>query len=100
MRGLRLNGWQRIGIVLSVVWLFVGAWWGLSQLFDPVWSSYRTCVTVALEGLTKYEECKQNLDRDLAMPGASAFSTSVCSDCCQSPLHGCSSTASSVLCAG
>jgi hypothetical protein len=23
MRGLRLNGWQRIGIVLSVMWILV-----------------------------------------------------------------------------
>ncbi len=24
----RLNGWQRIGIVLSVIWIFVGGFWG------------------------------------------------------------------------
>lgn len=25
---LRLNGWQRIGFLISVVWLFGGAFWG------------------------------------------------------------------------
>ena len=27
MRGFRLNGWQRLGIVLSVLWLIVGTIW-------------------------------------------------------------------------
>ncbi len=25
---VRLNGWQRIGIVLSVIWAVAGGWWG------------------------------------------------------------------------
>jgi hypothetical protein len=28
MRGFRLNGWQRIGIVLSMLWAVVGGLWG------------------------------------------------------------------------
>jgi hypothetical protein len=26
----RLNGWQRIGIILSVIWILVGGFWGNS----------------------------------------------------------------------
>jgi hypothetical protein len=25
---MRLDGWQRIGIILSIVWMFVGAFYG------------------------------------------------------------------------
>ena len=32
MRGSRLNGWQRIGIVLSVLWIPVGHVWALKTL--------------------------------------------------------------------
>jgi hypothetical protein len=39
----RLNGWQRIGIVLSVVWILVGALWG--WMFAT--ADYRSCVVMA-----------------------------------------------------
>ena len=47
MRGVRLNGWQRIGIVLSVVWA-LGAWLYVQQLDVEQAqrlkeSAYRTC---------------------------------------------------------
>jgi hypothetical protein len=43
MSGFQLNGWQRIGIVLSVVWLLVGALWGWMWWIAP----YRDCVESA-----------------------------------------------------
>jgi len=31
---MRLNGWQRIGVVLSVVWIVAGGFWTRRILFD------------------------------------------------------------------
>ncbi len=48
MRGLRLNGWQRIGIVLSIVWLIVVCPWiryGQEQHAEQEYKhSYDGCV--------------------------------------------------------
>lgn len=44
MRGFRLNGWQRIGIVLSVVWLIVGSYWSQHLLFNPIYSAHTNCL--------------------------------------------------------
>ena len=33
MAPFRLNGWQRVAIVLSVVWAIVGSLWALNLLF-------------------------------------------------------------------
>jgi hypothetical protein len=41
MREFRLNGWQRIGIVLSVLWAIVGAIWGLKIAAAP----YDACMS-------------------------------------------------------
>jgi hypothetical protein len=27
-RGRKMGGWVRVGIILSVIWFFVGGWWG------------------------------------------------------------------------
>lgn len=43
MAPFRLNGWQRIAIVLSVVWAIVGSVWALNLLFEPVYQNYATC---------------------------------------------------------
>jgi hypothetical protein len=40
MRRLHLNGWQRIGIVLSVVWAIVGGLWGRKLMFQE----WATCL--------------------------------------------------------
>jgi len=31
-----MSGWQRIGIILSIIWLLVGGWWGRTLIFDYV----------------------------------------------------------------
>jgi hypothetical protein len=47
MRGFRLNGWQRIGIVLSVLWA-IGAgvylWLGWQTVSYGYWRAYYQCV--------------------------------------------------------
>lgn len=43
----RLNGWQRIGIVLSIVWIFVGGFWGNNiGIHEGDWAVnlYRICL--------------------------------------------------------
>jgi hypothetical protein len=39
MRGFRLNGWQRIGIAVSVLWFAVGHWWAELILFGEMWGA-------------------------------------------------------------
>jgi hypothetical protein len=66
MRGFRLNGWQRIGIVLSVIWLPVGAWLAVKFLHDPVWEGYRICQSLVFSGIGNQDECGRWLDTGLA----------------------------------
>lgn len=44
---MRLNGWQRIGVVLAVVWVPVGFFWGNAiglHQGDWVTDAYKTCL--------------------------------------------------------
>ena len=45
MRRFRLNGWQRVGIVLSVVWMIVGGSWGWRHANDRVDAEFKLCLT-------------------------------------------------------
>ena len=54
MRRLHLNGWQRIGIVLSVIWAIVGGLWGFYAV-DHTAADYQTC----LKSSTYWEACRQ-----------------------------------------
>jgi hypothetical protein len=62
MRGVRLNGWQRIGIILSIVWVFVGAWWAQQAVFAPVRAGYSKCISLGVAPSI----CKQGLDAGMA----------------------------------
>jgi hypothetical protein len=46
MLGFRLNGWQRIGIVLTVLWAIGGTIWEVSSIIesDTSYDSYDACV--------------------------------------------------------
>jgi hypothetical protein len=50
---VRLNGWQRIGIVLSVLWFFVAGFWGnriaLEDLGAGVVATYRLCLERSIQ---------------------------------------------------
>jgi hypothetical protein len=61
----RLNGWQRIGIILSVIWFFVGAWLGLSALVKPIYTGYRICQELT-GGTYSVDECGKQLGQQLA----------------------------------
>ena len=44
MRRFRLNGWQRIGIVLSVVWVVVAGVWVMSTVEHLASTRLRSCL--------------------------------------------------------
>ena len=71
MRGFRLNSWQRVGIVLSVLWVIVGAWLAQRVVFDPVRAGYSKCISLGVAPSI----CKAELDKGIArrkerLPGA------------------------------
>jgi hypothetical protein len=45
MRRFRLNGWQRIGIVIAVVWMIVGGLWGWRHANDKADADFKFCIT-------------------------------------------------------
>jgi len=56
MFGRRLNGWARIGIVLSTLWAVIGSLWALNLLFEPVYQNYATCRAMII---TRPSDCQQ-----------------------------------------
>ena len=64
MRGFRLNGWQRIGIILSVVWLVAGYFLALHLLYDHIYEWHAACLhRPDIPGLP---DCDSVLNEDLA----------------------------------
>jgi hypothetical protein len=47
MQGFRLNWWQRIGILMSVLWVFFGALVAVGNVFNPVYSRFSVCIKVS-----------------------------------------------------
>ena len=45
MRG-RLKGWQRTGIVLSVLWAIFGGWWGNAHIVSPMKDEMNRCLVL------------------------------------------------------
>jgi hypothetical protein len=74
MRGVRLNGLQRIGIILSVLWLLVGAWFAQQAVYAPVRAGYSKCISLGVAP----NICKAGMDAGIArrkkeeLPGAIA----------------------------
>ena len=60
---MHLNGWQRIGIVASVIWAPLGAFWSLGQLYNPIYDSYRSCMAA----VTEFHFCTSSRDDALAV---------------------------------
>ena len=66
MRGFRLNGWQRIGIVLSTLWAVVGGLWGYhiatqGAIASPL-EHYKSCISQPYYD----DECSHTLDEEFA----------------------------------
>jgi hypothetical protein len=67
MRGVRLNRWQRIGIVLSVLWAVVGGLWGYhlatqEAIATPL-AHYKSCIS---QPYYDDDECSHTLDEEYA----------------------------------
>ena len=77
MRGVRLNGWQRIGIILSVLWLLVGAWFAQQAVYAPVRAGYSKCISLGVAP----NICKAGMDAGIARKegGATGRNCRVCS---------------------
>ena len=61
---LRLNGWQRIGVVASVLWAIGGAYWGNNiRLHEGDWvlENYSACLHAPH---SDWAECEKKLDKD------------------------------------
>jgi hypothetical protein len=62
---MRLNGWQRIGIVLAAIWIPIGFFWGNSEgIHRGDWAtlSYRTCVENS-RGDVERGKCEADFER-------------------------------------
>jgi hypothetical protein len=73
MAGFRFNGWQRIGIILSVLWLLGGTWLAQQAVYAPVRAGYSKCISLGVP----LSICKAELDKGVArkkkeLPGAIA----------------------------
>jgi hypothetical protein len=58
---MRVNGWQRIGIVASVLWAPIGAFWSLGKLYDPIYDSYRSCIGALTDWLWDFQRTRYGL---------------------------------------
>ena len=68
MRGFRLNGWQRIGIVLSMLWAVLGGLWGShvatqEALAIPL-AHYKSCIS---QPDYDDDECSAAFDEEYAV---------------------------------
>jgi ketosteroid isomerase-like protein len=72
MRSFRLNGWQRIGLLLSVVWMIIGGSWGWRHAYDKADAEFRACIA-AVHTVADVQACRDTRFRALAVPrGVSA----------------------------
>jgi uncharacterized protein len=67
MRRFRLNGWQRIGVILSVVWIVIGGSWGWRHAYDKPDAEFRTCIA-AVKSVADVHACREKRFRALAVP--------------------------------
>jgi hypothetical protein len=72
MRLSRLTRWQRIFIVLSIIWIVIGGSWGWKHAYDKVDPDFKICVA-AVESAADLEACRDTRNTALAVPrGVSA----------------------------
>jgi ketosteroid isomerase-like protein len=57
MRRFRLNEWQRIGILLSVVWMIVGGLWGWRHANDKADAEFKLCIT-QIQNVSDVQTCR------------------------------------------
>jgi uncharacterized protein len=72
MRRFRLNLWQRVGVMLCLVWIVIGGSWGWRHAYDKADAEFRVCIA-AVESVTDVQACRDTRFRAIAVPrGVSA----------------------------
>ena len=72
MRRFGLNGWQRIGVVLALVWMVIGGSWGWRHAYDKADAEFRVCIA-AVKSVADVQACRDTRFRAIAVPrGVSA----------------------------
>jgi uncharacterized protein len=72
MRGVRLSRWQRIGVLLAIVWIVVGGSWGWRHAYDKADAEFRVCLTAA-KNVADVKACRETRFRAISVPrGVSA----------------------------
>jgi hypothetical protein len=59
---MRLNGWQRIGIVLPIAWAIVGGLGTWYLQFLPILKAYQKCESIPLPGLEEFNACWHSVE--------------------------------------
>jgi uncharacterized protein len=67
MRRSSLNGWRRIGVILSVIWIVFGGSWGWRHAYDKADAEFRVCLTAA-KTVAAVKACRETRFRALAVP--------------------------------
>ena len=69
---MRLNGWQRIGVIISLAWVFGFGGWGFYSdgVRNDYWRAqihgqYLRCVTAAESNQSRRDQCMDQQRRDL-----------------------------------
>ena len=72
MRKVQLSRWQRIGVLLALVWIVVGGSWGWRHAYDKADAEFRVCLTAA-KTVADVKACRETRFRAIAVPrGVSA----------------------------
>jgi ketosteroid isomerase-like protein len=72
MRKVRLSRWQRIGVLLAMVWMVIGGSWGWRHAYDKADAEFRVCLTAA-KTVADVKACRETRFRAIAVPrGVSA----------------------------
>jgi hypothetical protein len=65
-RGERLNGWQRLGVLASVIWLpvgfFAGNWWWIQSTGGFWVDQYQHCLQTSIGTQTDLEQCSKGFE--------------------------------------
>ena len=67
MREFRLNRWQRILLVLSIIWTVIGGSWGWRHAYDQVDADFKICVA-AVKTASDLESCRETRNAAIAIP--------------------------------
>ena len=59
--------WQRIFVVIAVIWIVIGGSWGWRHAYDQVDADFKTCVA-AVKTASDLESCRETRNAAIAIP--------------------------------